>query len=119
MKNSEKPLHTLSFIYTLTSMNEVIAFAYDTPYTFSGDLFRYLKKLRSLNKKSLIREETLCRSSCGFNVKLLIINDEIDYHVSYANLIKLFMWKASDRSYLTTEVKKMMISPYSISQKQK
>ena len=43
--NREKCYYTLTFVYVVQELDETIFFAYDTPYTYSHDLFYYMKNL--------------------------------------------------------------------------
>ena len=46
----EKVFSTMSFVYVVQNANERIKFAYDKPYTYSGDLKAFIDKIRNNQK---------------------------------------------------------------------
>jgi hypothetical protein len=81
---------------------EGISFAYDTPYTFSEDLYSYLLKLRidvKLNK--ILRISTLCRTVTGIECKMLTITDDVNFLMNYYELLALRQKKQlHDREFI-------------------
>lgn len=104
--NKERNYYTLSFVYTVTTMNESIFFAYDVPYTFNGDLIRYLKSLNLLpDSEKIMRREVLCKTMTGLDCPMMTITEDAKYLATYADVMRLFMWKdARDRNFLQSEV---------------
>ena len=74
--NRDRNYSTLRFIYTVSKLDESIFFAYDVPYTFSGDLTRYLKSLNLITGvDTFMRKEVLCRTVTGLECPFLTITE--------------------------------------------
>lgn len=120
--NKERNFYTLSFIYTVTTLNESIFFAYDVPYTFNGDLTRYLKKLSMLpDSAKIMRREVLCKTMTGLDCPMMTITEDAKYLAPYEEIMRLVMWKdARDRAFLQSEVNRSCnLTGFSIERKRK
>lgn len=105
----DRVYHTLSFIYKIKSNNENIFFAYDEPYTYSGNLRDLLLSIRDNPQCTEIMEmTTMCHSLGGVPCKLITITENIHFNLAYFDMLTMYHKKeARDRFMIKDSINKM------------